>query len=50
MSKIAILSVIHANLPALEVVLRDVVQCGADRVVFLGDIVGCGASPACPSH
>jgi hypothetical protein len=46
MSEIAILSVIHANLPTLEVVLRDVAQCGADRVVFLGDIVGYGASPA----
>ena len=46
MQKIAILSDIHANLPALEAVLREVEQCGAGRIVFLGDIVGYGASPA----
>lgn len=46
MSKIAILSDIHANLPALKAVLRDVQQSGADQIVFLGDIVGYGASPA----
>lgn len=46
MSKIAILSDIHGNLPALEAVLRDVEECGADQIVFLGDIVGYGASPA----
>lgn len=44
--KIAILSDIHANLPALNAVLRDVEQSGAGRIVFLGDIVGYGASPA----
>ena len=46
MNKIAILSDIHANLPALEAVLCDVEQCGAGRIVFLGDIIGYGASPA----
>ena len=46
MSKIAILSDIHANLPAFEAVLRDVQGSGAERIVFLGDIVGYGASPA----
>lgn len=46
MGKIAILSDIHANLPALKAVLRDVQQSGADRIIFLGDIVGYGASPA----
>ena len=46
MSKIALLSDIHANLPAVEAVLRDVKACGAERIVFLGDIVGYGASPA----
>jgi predicted phosphodiesterase len=46
MARIAILSDIHGNLPALEAVLRDVNECGADRIVFLGDIVGYGASPA----
>lgn len=38
MQKIAILSDIHANLPALEAELRDVEQSGAGRIVFLGDI------------
>ena len=46
MSEIAILSDIHTNLPALEAVLRDVDQSEAGRIVFLGDIVGYGASPA----
>jgi len=45
MSKIAILSDIHANLPAFEAVLRDVQSSGAESIVFLGDIVGYGASP-----
>ena len=46
MPTVAILSDIHANLPAFEAVLRDVEECGADRIVFLGDIVGYGAWPA----
>jgi predicted phosphodiesterase len=46
MSRIAILSDIHGNLPAFKAVLRDVQQSGATSLVFLGDIVGYGASPA----
>lgn len=46
MSKIAILSDIHSNLPALNAVLREVGKSGAKRIIFLGDIVGYGASPA----
>lgn len=46
MTKIAILSDIHANLPALEAVLHEVEQLGVDRVIFLGDIVGYGSSPS----
>ncbi len=46
MPKIALLSDIHANLPALEAVLREVKSSGAEDIVFLGDIVGYGASPA----
>jgi len=42
MSKIAILADIHANLPALEAVLRDVEKSGATRIIFLGDIIGYG--------
>jgi len=46
MPTVAILADIHSNFPALEAVLRDVEQCGAERIVFLGDIVGYGGSPA----
>jgi predicted phosphodiesterase len=46
MSKTAILSDIHANLPAFTAVLREVEKSGAERIAFLGDIVGYGASPA----
>ena len=46
MKPIAILSDIHANLPALLAVLREVQTSGAERVIFLGDLVGYGASPA----
>lgn len=46
MPAIAILSDIHANLPALTAVLREVEECGVGRIGFLGDIVGYGASPA----
>ena len=45
-SSIALLSDVHSNLPALEAVLQDVKRSGAGSVVFLGDIVGYGASPA----
>jgi len=44
--KIAILSDIHANLPALVAVLDDVASTGADQIVVGGDTVGYGASPA----
>jgi len=41
----AVISDIHANLPALEAVLADVDAAGADEVWCLGDAVGYGASP-----
>jgi predicted phosphodiesterase len=41
----AILSDIHANLPALEAVLTRLETAGVDRILCLGDIVGYGASP-----
>jgi len=44
--KIAILSDIHANLPALVAVLDEVASSGADQIVVGGDTVGYGASPA----
>ncbi len=40
-----IFSDIHANLPALEVVLESMRANGVERRVCLGDIVGYGASP-----
>ena len=43
--KYLILSDIHANLPALEAVLRDAEGQGYDRTVVLGDLVGYGADP-----
>lgn len=46
MTKIALLTDIHANLPAFKSVLREVRENGATEIVFLGDIVGYGASPA----
>jgi diadenosine tetraphosphatase ApaH/serine/threonine PP2A family protein phosphatase len=41
----AVLSDVHANLQALEAVLRDTVRQRIDQVVFLGDAVGYGGSP-----
>lgn len=43
--KYAIISDIHANYDAFEVVLADIDKEGVDRVVCLGDVVGYGAQP-----
>lgn len=43
--QIAVFSDIHANLPALEAVLRDADEVGVDELWCLGDVVGYGASP-----
>lgn len=43
--KTAILSDIHANLEALSACLRHAQRHGAERYVFLGDLVGYGADP-----
>ncbi len=40
-----IFSDIHGNLEALEAVLKDVSRKKIDRFIFLGDLVGYGASP-----
>ena len=42
---LAILSDIHANLPALEAVIADAKSLGCDRFISLGDVVGYGAQP-----
>jgi predicted phosphodiesterase len=44
--KTAILSDVHANLQALNVVLTDVFSVGVDRIISLGDLVGYGPQPA----
>ncbi len=46
MPKLAILSDVHANLPALEAVLAEVDDEGIDDIFFGGDIVGYGAHAA----
>jgi len=42
MSRIAIITDIHGNLPGLEAVWRDIDSCACDRVVCLGDLVDGG--------
>ena len=42
---IALLSDIHANIGALEACLTHARAQGAERFVFLGDLVGYGADP-----
>lgn len=42
---LAILSDIHANLPALEAVLADAHSRGCKRFISLGDVAGYGAQP-----
>lgn len=43
--RLAILSDIHANLPALEAAIADIERTGTDRIWCLGDVVGYGAHP-----
>ncbi len=42
----AIVSDLHANLPAWRAVLRDLTASGADRILCLGDVIGYGPHPA----
>ena len=44
--KLALLSDIHANRHALEACLAHAAQAGAQRLAFLGDLVGYGGEPA----
>jgi diadenosine tetraphosphatase ApaH/serine/threonine PP2A family protein phosphatase len=41
----ALISDLHANLPALTVAVRDARERGAERFVCLGDVIGYGARP-----
>ena len=43
--KLALLSDIHANLPALDACLETIAAQGVDRMAFLGDFVGYGPDP-----
>jgi predicted phosphodiesterase len=43
--RLAILSDIHSNLPALEAVLADIEESDAEELWCLGDVVGYGAQP-----
>jgi predicted phosphodiesterase len=43
--KVALLSDVHANLPAFEAVMEDIRREGVDEVWNLGDLVGYGAQP-----
>ena len=43
--KVAVISDIHANLPALETVLAAIDEAGVDQIWCLGDAVGYGADP-----
>jgi predicted phosphodiesterase len=43
--RLAIVSDIHANLPALEAVIADAQAAGPDQLWCLGDVVGYGAQP-----
>jgi diadenosine tetraphosphatase ApaH/serine/threonine PP2A family protein phosphatase len=43
--RLALISDIHSNLPALEAVLADVRAAGVEHVWCLGDVVGYGAQP-----
>lgn len=45
MDKIAIISDIHSNVPALEAVLEDIRSRGINRIICLGDIIGKGPEP-----
>lgn len=46
MKKIAIISDIHGNMPALDAVLADIKVRGIDEIICLGDIAGKGPSSA----
>jgi putative phosphoesterase len=43
--RIAVLADVHGNLVALEAVLRDIAWRGAEGILHLGDLVGCGPNP-----
>lgn len=46
MNKIAIISDIHGNIPALNAVLDDIKKREVEKIICLGDLVGKGPNPA----
>ncbi len=50
MARLAVISDIHGNRPALEEVLRDLDRRDVDAVICLGDIVGYGPDPSACIH
>ena len=42
MDKVAVISDIHGNIPALQSVLKDIQERGIERIICLGDLVGKG--------
>ncbi|MCA9966942.1 MAG: metallophosphoesterase family protein [Anaerolineales bacterium] len=44
--KIAIITDVHANLPALEAALAAIAREGCDQIVHLGDVIGIGPYPS----
>jgi diadenosine tetraphosphatase ApaH/serine/threonine PP2A family protein phosphatase len=44
-ARVAVISDVHANLPAFEAVLDDIRATGVDEIWNLGDLVGYGAQP-----
>src|SRR5579859_3158795 len=42
MNRIAVLSDIHGNLPALDAVLKDLADLSVDRIVVAGDVLNWG--------
>lgn len=46
MDRIAVISDVHGNIPALEAVLCDIKQRGIERIFCLGDLAGKGPNPA----
>lgn len=45
MDRLAVISDIHGNIPALDTVLADIRDRGIDRILCLGDVVGKGPQP-----
>ena len=43
--RIAVLSDVHGNTPALKAIIESIKQNNIDRIIYLGDVVGIGPEP-----